>query len=98
MSFRGQDTRGRQYQLLELTLDRLKNFETSSLERLSRVEESLRLLRQDLVGDGQPGRIPRLEIEVGHLRSESQRQRGVLAAISFIVSSTVAFLARWFHP
>jgi hypothetical protein len=83
-------------QLLQNTLHRLVAFESHTLERLSRVEENLRLLRQDLVGDGQPGRIHRLESEVGHLRAEANRQRGILMGISVVVSSAVSFLSRLF--
>jgi len=76
------------------TLDRLKAFESDSIERLTRVEEGLRLLRQDLVGNGQPGRIPRIEGELGQMRSEFHRQRGILAGISLIVSAAVGLLSR----
>jgi len=84
-------------QLLEAALDRLKAFESNSLERLSRVEENLRLLRQDLIGDGQPGRIPRLEAEFGQLRADYQRQRGFLAGISFIISSLISLASRFLN-
>jgi hypothetical protein len=80
--------------LLEATLERLKNFESDTSSRLSRVEENLRLLRHDLVGDGQPGRIPRIEQELDQLRSDQHHQRGLLAAASFFISAAVAFLAR----
>ena len=85
----------RENRLLELTSARLKSFETATFERLSRVEENLRLLRQDLIGDGQPGRIARIETDVSHLRAEYHRQRGLLAGISFVVSAAVAWLTRW---
>ncbi len=81
--------------LLEAMLERLKTFESETNSRLSRVEENLRLLRQDLVGDGQPGRIPRLELELDQVRSDQHHQRGVLAAVSFIISAAVAFLSRF---
>lgn len=80
---------------METVLDRLKVLEQDLLGRLTRLEENLRLLRQDLVGDGQPGRISRLEAQVDHLRAEHHRQRGIFAAISFIVSSAVALLSRF---
>ena len=80
--------------LLETTLNRLSSFESSSLERLTRLEENLRLLRQDLVGDGQPGRIQLIETDVTQLRAEYHRQRGIFAAISFIVSGAVALFSR----
>jgi hypothetical protein len=79
--------------LLRAVLQRLEAFESDSLERLSRVEENLRLLRQDLVGDGQPGRIQRLELEVGELRADSQRQRGIFIGISLVVSSVISLLS-----
>jgi len=81
------------HKLLQTALDRLKAFESNSLERLSRLEENLRLLRQDIVGDGQPGRIQRLELEVGDLRADSQRQRGIFIGISLVVSSVVSLLS-----
>ena len=83
--------------LLETTLDRLKTFETNSIERLSRLEENLHLLRKDLVGDGQPGRIPRLEIQVGEIRAEQSRQRGIFVGISFVISTAISFLSRFLN-
>lgn len=83
--------------LLETTLDRLTSFESTSLERLTRLEENLRLLRHDLIGDGQPGRIQKIESDVSHLRAEYHRQRGIFAAISFIVSGAVALLFRFLY-
>lgn len=83
--------------LLETTLGRLESFESTSLERLSRLEENLRLLRHDLVGDGQPGRIQKLESDVDHLRSEYQRQRGIFAGISFVISAVVALLSHFLY-
>jgi hypothetical protein len=83
--------------LLEATLESLKSFEGESIERLTRMEENLRLLRQDLIGDGQPGRIVRLETEVSQIRAEYQRQRGIFAAISFFISAGIAILSRLFH-
>lgn len=83
--------------LLQTTLDRLVSFESTSLERLSRVEENLRLLRQDLMGDGQPGRIQKLETDVSQLRAEYHRQRGIFAGISFVVSGAIALLFRFLH-
>lgn len=85
----------REEQLLNAAIDRLKSFESESMERLTRVEENLRLLRHDLVGDGQPGRILRLEGSVGQLQAEYHRQRGLFAGISFVVSSAVALLSRF---
>lgn len=84
------------HKLLRAALLRLEAFESDSLERLSRVEENLRLLRQDLVGDGQPGRIQRLELEVGELRADSQRQRGIFIGISLVVSSVISLLSLFF--
>ena len=84
----------REQMLLRTTLERLKSFETNSLERLSRVEENLRLLRHDLVGDGQPGRIPRIEDDVAQLRAEYHRQRGIWAGISLAISTAIALLSR----
>lgn len=83
--------------LLRATLGRLESFEGNVVERLTRVEENLRLLRQDLLGNGQPGRLGRMEIDMHQLRAESQRQRGVLAGISFIISTAIAFLSRFFR-
>ncbi|MCL6566119.1 MAG: hypothetical protein K6U09_06820 [Acidobacteriia bacterium] len=91
--------RASEHRLLTATLERLKNFENDTSNRLARLEENLRLLRQDLVGDGQPGRILRLEEEVDRVRAAQQQQRGMLAALSFIISAAVAFLAHLFdHP
>ncbi len=85
-----------EHRLLAATLERLKNFENDTSNRLARLEENLRLLRQDLVGDGQPGRILRLEDEVDRVRAAQQQQRGMLAALSFLISAAVAFLAHLF--
>lgn len=85
-----------EHRLLVATLERLKNFEHDTSNRLARLEENLRLLRQDLVGDGQPGRILRLEEEVDRVRAAQQQQRGMLAALSFLISAAVAFLAHLF--
>ena len=83
--------------ILEVTFDRLQSFENNTSERLSRMEENLRLLRESLLGDGQPGRIGWLETEVDQLRVEYHRQRGVLAAISFFVSVAIALISRMIH-
>jgi hypothetical protein len=85
------------HRLLQTALHRLEAFESNSIERLSRLEENLRLLRQDLVGDGQPGRIHRLEIEVGELRAQSHRQRGILVGISLVVSSVISLLSLFLY-
>lgn len=61
------------------------------------MEENLRLLRQDLVGNGRPGRIAQLEAQVDQLRGDHARERGVIAGISLTVSLLGAFLARWLH-
>jgi len=82
--------------LLAATLERLKTFERESIDRLSRLEENLRLLRHDIIGDGQPGRLRQVESVVAELRGEQQRQRGVFAGISFVVSAIVSLLARFF--
>jgi hypothetical protein len=81
--------------LLQTTLGRLKSFESESIERLARVEENLRLLRQELVGNGRAGRITLVEQHVDHLRAAHQRQRGIAAAISLIISLAAALLIRW---
>jgi len=81
--------------LLQATLLRLKSFESESIERLARVEENLRLLRQELVGNGRAGRITLLEQHVDHLRAAHHRQRGIVAGISFIISVGAALLLRW---
>ena len=85
------------HKLLQTTLHLLEAFESNSIERLSRLEENLRLLRQDLMGDGQPGRIQRLEVEVGQLRADSQRQRGIFIGISLVVSSVISFLSLFLY-
>ena len=86
-----------QEKLLQSALDRLETFEGAAIERLARVEENVRLLRQELVGNGRPGRIAQIEAQVDQIRSEHLRQRGVIAGISFMVSLLAAFLARWLH-
>lgn len=86
----------REDRLLRAALGRRETFEAESLERLSRVEENLRLLRQDLLGNGQPGRLGRLEVDMHDLRAESQRQRGILAGISLIISTAIALLSQIF--
>lgn len=83
--------------LLQSTFDRLQRFEGAALERLTRVEENVRLLRQDLVGNGRPGRIAQLETRVDKMRAEHFRERGVIAGISLTVSLLGAFLAHWLH-
>jgi hypothetical protein len=90
------DKLNREEQLLRAALGRRETFESESLERLTRVEENLRLLRQDLLGNGQPGRLGRLEFDLHDLRTESQRQRGILAGISAIVSTAIALLSQFF--
>ena len=83
-------------ELLATAVERLKSFERDTIARLTRVEENLFLLRKDLMGDGQPGRIVQLENTVTDLRSEFQRQRGVFAAITFLISAGVALVSRFF--
>ena len=82
--------------LLETAVEHLKSFENDVVERLTRIEENLRLLRQELLGDGQPGRIARIEADVSLLRAEYHRQRGVFAALSFVISAGIALLSRLF--
>ena len=88
-------TKHRETQLLHAALGRLEAFEGAALERLARVEENLRLLRQELVGNGRPGRIAQLESQVDHLRSAHTRERGVIAGISLTISLLAALLSRW---
>ena len=83
--------------LLQSAINHLKSFESDAIARLTRVEENLRLLRNELLGEGQPGRISKVEADVSMLRAEYQRQRGVFAAISFVVSVGIAILSRLFH-
>ncbi|MBI3405309.1 MAG: hypothetical protein HY046_07595 [Acidobacteria bacterium] len=85
------------HELLSAALDFLKSFEQNSIERLTRVEESLRLMRQDLIGNGQPGRIPQLEKSLGQVRDEQIRERGILAGISLAISTAVGLLSRLLH-
>jgi len=82
--------------LLETAVEHLKSFENDVVERLTRMEENLRLLRRELMGDGQPGRIARIEADVSLLRAEYHRQRGVFAALSFVISAGIALLFRLF--
>jgi hypothetical protein len=89
------DERARELRLLERTLGQLKSMESDMSVRLGRLEENLRLLRQDLIGNGQPGRIAQIEGEMGLIRAEYHRQRGILAAISVFVSTGVALLAHF---
>ena len=77
-------------------LGRLQTIEQDIAERLTRVEENLHLLRSDLMGNGQPGRLRRIEIDLDSLRSELQRQRGVIAGVSMVISSAIAILAQFF--
>ena len=78
-------------------LGRLETFETETIERLTRVEENLRLLRQELVGNGRPGRITQLETLVDQVRTSQMRERGIVAGISLTISFLAAILARWLH-
>lgn len=78
-------------------LDGLQSLERDISQRLIRVEENLRLLRQDLLGNGQPGRLSRLEFDLHQLRSESLRQRGLLAGISFIISAAITLLSQFLY-
>ena len=85
-----------EHKLLATAVERLRLFEHDAIARLTRLEENLHLLRQDMLGDGQPGRIVRLENTAGELRSEFQRQRGIFAAITFLISAGVALVSRFF--
>jgi len=80
-------------EFLALTLERIKSLESVSVERLTRVEEGLRLLRQDLMGNGQPGRIPRLEADLNRFRTAFHRQRGILTGISIAISTVIGLIA-----
>ena len=82
--------------LLETAVEHLKSFESDAVARLTRIEENQRLLRHDLLGDGQPGRISRIEADVSLLRAEYHRQRGVFAALSIVISAVIALLSRLF--
>lgn len=88
--------RPHEQRLLDATLERLNSVEAGLVGRLNRLEENLKLLRQDLIGDGQPGRIVRLEQDMDQVRAEYHRQRGIFAAISFVVSAAVVLLSRIF--
>ena len=85
-----------EHKLLAAAVERLKIFERDTIARLTRMEENLHLLRRDLMGDGQPGRIVRLENAVGEMRADFQRQRGIFAAVMFLISAGVALLSRFF--
>ena len=83
--------------LLETAIEHLKSFENDAIARLTRMEENLRLLRHELLGDGQPGRIWKIEADLSILRAEYHRQRGVFAALSLVISAGIALLSRLFH-
>jgi len=84
--------------LLLAALGRLETFETETIERLTRLEENLRLLRQELVGNGRPGRISQFETLVDQVRTAQTRERGLVAGISLTISALAALLARWMQP
>lgn len=85
----------REAKLLLAALGRLETFEAETIERLTRVEENLRLLRQELVGNGRPGRIAQLEATLDQVRTTQARERGIVAGISLTISFLAAILARW---
>lgn len=71
-------------------------FEEETIERLTRLEENLRLLRIELVGNGRPGRIGQLENQVDELRAAHNRQRGVFLAVSFAIGAAITLLSQLF--
>ncbi len=83
---------------LATTSGRLKALEEEIIERLARVEENLRLLRVELVGNGRPGRIGQLETQVDELRAAHQRHRGVFLAVSFVISAAITLLSQLLLP
>jgi len=64
-------------------------------ERVTRIEENLRLLRVDIIGNGQPGRLNALETDVRDLRDAANRQKGVIAAIAAIIAGAVSVAAHF---
>jgi len=64
-------------------------------ERVSRIEENLKLLRTDLMGNGQVGRIAMIEGDVRDLRDAANRQKGVIAAIAAIIAGAVSVAAHF---
>jgi hypothetical protein len=64
-------------------------------ERVTRIEENVRLLRVDLSGNGSPGRLNVLETDVRDLRDAHNRQKGVIAAVSAIVAGVVSVAAHF---
>jgi hypothetical protein len=49
-------------------------------QRMARMEQGLSDLRGELLGNGQPGRIGRLEADVAQLKTTQQRSAGEAAA------------------
>jgi len=82
--------------LLRQALEQLAHFQGDTITRLTRMEENLRQLHRELMGDGQPGRLARLEEVVDRLRTEHNHQRGLLAVLSAIISTAVAFVIHLF--
>ncbi len=70
-------------------------FEQRVIDRLARIETEVRFLRTELIGDGQPGRLPLMEKRLRRLETKVDQQVGFVAAIAAIVGALVSALVGW---
>lgn len=61
---------------------------------LARIEQSLLDFRRELVGNGQPGRVQRIETDVSSLKTQVRFLRGAAAGLALMGSILVAALRK----
>jgi hypothetical protein len=70
-------------------------FEQRVIDRLARIETEVHFLRQELVGDGQPGKLTLMEKRIGQLEGKAERQAGVVSVIAAIIGASVGAVVAW---
>lgn len=61
-------------------------------EKIARIDENVALLRKDLLGNGQPGRLTKLEVDVEALKNANAKRMGAMSVLSLLVTVATTWL------
>lgn len=61
-------------------------------ERVGRIDMNLELLRKELLGNGQPGRLTKLEDDVEQLKSANSHRMGAQSVLVIFASAATTWL------
>lgn len=61
-------------------------------ERIGSIDTNLQLLRKELLGNGQPGRISKLENDVEDLKNSNAQRLGAMSVLSIFVTAATTWL------